>query len=432
MTQKFQTLPGMDDLLPGEIEKWQWLEDRFRVFCETHGFREIRTPVLEPTDLFQRSIGEASDIVHKEMYSFEDAGRRKVTLRPEMTASVARAVIQHSLLRQAKPIRLYYLGPMFRADKPQAGRKRQFHQFGAEVVGGADLGADFELIALLYRFLTYAGVARPVFRMNDLGPGEDRGRLAAALAAFFRERADRLCEDCRWRLEKNVLRILDCKNERCQPVIHDAPWEKLAPLGDNFKRLLDSLAAEGIPCEINRRLVRGLDYYTGAVFEVAAEGLGAQDALAGGGRYDRLFEELGGPATPCTGFSLGVERLVTVVEKTNPGRFEEELKRKAVYFAPFTPEKDGQRDFRLAVEAAALEARDRGMRVVAGSVLKKVGDHLKQADKEGYGAAVLIGPAELSSGSWILKDMRTGAEEKVEKQNLMRKLAERCAGAGER
>ena len=224
MTAKYQGFPGMEDILPGEIEKWQWIEEKARIFFDAAGFKEIRTPLLEPTELFVRSIGATSDIVHKEMFSFKDRGERDMTLRPEMTASVARAVIEKGLLKQAKSLRLYYMGPMFRAERPQAGRKRQFHQIGAEIIN-EDVVSDFEIIALLYKFLQYAGLKNIRLNLNDLGEEADRAQVRKSLTEHFSGEKARLCKDCQWRLEKNVLRVFDCKVPGCQPVIESAPWE---------------------------------------------------------------------------------------------------------------------------------------------------------------------------------------------------------------
>jgi histidyl-tRNA synthetase len=229
MTAKYQGFPGMDDILPGEVEKWQWIEEKTRVFFDAAGFKEIRTPLLEPTELFVRSIGPTSDIVHKEMFSFKDRGERDMTLRPEMTASVARSVVEKGLLKQAKSLRLYYMGPMFRAERPQAGRKRQFHQIGAEIIN-EDTGSDREIIALLYQFLQYAGLKNIQLNLNDLGEEEDRAKVRKSLAAYFSKEKTKLCKDCQWRLEKNVLRVFDCKVPGCQPVIESAPWEDFFPL----------------------------------------------------------------------------------------------------------------------------------------------------------------------------------------------------------
>ena len=413
MSKKFEALRGMEDILPGEAEKWQWVEEKARTFFEAHSFKEIRTPLLEVTDLFTRSVGEASDIVHKEMFSFEDRGGRHVALRPEMTASVARAVIEKGLLRQAKSFRLYYVGAMFRAERPQAGRKRQFHQIGIEIINESGVAADFEGISLLFRFLKYTGVPGPRLYVNDLGSLEDQKNTAKALQGYFGAQKLKLCKDCQWRLEKNVLRIFDCKVETCQPVIGAAPWEKIAPLSQDFQRLLDELRAHQIPYEIKRRLVRGLDYYNGAVFEVTAEGLGAQDALAGGGRYDRLYQDLGeSQPTPCTGFSIGLERLLAALEKS--GMVAAQVKARKIYLAPL----DGGCEIMGFCHQKALELREKGLRIETTPGEFSLSKHLKKANQLGVGWVVIIGPDEVKKGRVALKNMTEKTQTEMEAEKL--------------
>lgn len=414
MAGKYQAFPGMDDLVPGQIEKWQWLEEKARVFFEARGFKEIRTPLLEPTELFARSIGEASDIVHKEMYTLTDRGDRSMTLRPEMTASVARAVIEKGLLTQAKSLRLYYLGPMFRAERPQAGRKRQFHQIGIEIINEAGVAADFECIRLVYDFLDFVGVANPGLRINDLGGPEKRARFAEAVKAYFSRESGRLCEDCRWRLEKNVLRIFDCKVHSCQPVINAAPWDEIAPLSESFEALMKMFADHRVPFQVERRLVRGLDYYNGPVFEVTAQGLGAQDAVAGGGRYDRLYAELGGPETPCTGFSLGMERVLTVLEKQG-SRLEEKIRVRRIYLAGLA-EEPGVAD---CVRRQALRLREEGFRVEMTPGEVSLSRHLKKANHLGLRFVMIAGPDEIKKGKWILKDMEKKTQSELAEDELI-------------
>ena len=413
MSKKFEALRGMEDLLPGEVEKWQWVEEKARIFFEAHGYKEIRTPVLEITDLFSRSVGESSDIVHKEMFSFEDRGGRNVTLRPEMTASVARAVIEHGLLKTNKSLRLYYLGPMFRAERPQAGRKRQFHQIGIEIINETGVAADFESISLLFRFLKYAGVDEPKIRINDLGSAEDQKKTAQALHDYFSAEKGKLCQDCQWRLEKNVLRIFDCKVASCQPVIQAAPWEKIAPLSPDFEKLLADLTRHHIPFEIKRRLVRGLDYYNGAVFEVSAEGLGAQDALAGGGRYDRLYQELGeSQRTPCTGFSIGLERLLAALEKS--GKISRIVDARKIYLAPL----DGGCEVLAFCNQRAIEMREKGLRVETTPGEFSLSKHLKKANQLGVGWVMIAGPDEVKKGRVALKNMNEKTQTEIEAAKL--------------
>ena len=419
MSTKFQALRGMDDILPGESEKWQWLEERARIFFESRAFKEIRTPVLEPAELFVRSVGEASDIVHKEMFRFEDRGGRQVALRPEMTASVARAVIEKGLLTQAKSHRLYYLGAMYRAERPQAGRKRQFHQIGIELINAAGPEADWECVTLLHGFFSSLGLKPLEFRANDLGRPEDQAAMLKQLQEYFREHKAKLCEDCHWRLEKNVLRIFDCKAKECQPVIEAAPWEDAAPLSKDFQKWISELKAHGVPVKIHRRLVRGLDYYNGAVFEVVAPGLGAQDAVAGGGRYDRLYETLGGPPAPSTGFSIGMERLLAVLEHSESESFRRALARR-VYLAPLETEKKIQ-DFCGEI---AFKFREEGIRPETAAGETSLSKHLKRANKLGLRFVVIVGASEFQSRKLILKDMQEKKQSEHGAEDLAARLVE--------
>ncbi|HNX69091.1 MAG TPA: histidine--tRNA ligase [Candidatus Omnitrophota bacterium] len=403
----------MDDLLPGETEKWQWVEEKARVFFEASGFKEIRTPILEPTELFVRSIGQSSDIVHKEMFSFEDRGQRAMTMRPEMTASVARAVIEKGLLSQAKSLRFYYIGPMFRAERPQAGRKRQFHQVGAEIVNEA-AHADFEIISFLYRFLQYAGLKQIQLNLNDLGEEADRVRVLQSLTEYFSGAKQHLCKDCQWRLEKNVLRIFDCKVAECQPVIENAPWEDFFPLSERFKQLANKLEDSGIPFHVSRRLVRGLDYYNGVVFEITAGGLGAQNAVAGGGRYDRLYQDLGGKSTPCTGFSIGLERLLTALESQDPALFEV-LKKKKVYLAPL---QDAPSILRFCREEA-VRLREAGIRIETVPGAFSLSQHLKKANQLGVRFVMIVGPDELQKKVVVVKDLEMKEQTEIATEQVL-------------
>jgi histidyl-tRNA synthetase len=406
----------MEDLLPGEIEKWQWIEEKARIFFDASGFKEIRTPLLEPTELFVRSIGSTSDIVHKEMFSFKDRGERDMTLRPEMTASVARSVVEKGLLKTSKSLRLYYMGPMFRAERPQAGRKRQFHQIGAEIIN-EDAVSDLEIITLLYKFLQYAGLKNIKLNLNDLGEEEDRVKVRKSLTEHFSKEKTRLCKDCQWRLEKNVLRVFDCKVHGCQPVIESAPWEEFFPLSDRFKELGSKLGAHGIPFHVNRRLVRGLDYYNGVVFEITAEGLGAQNAVAGGGRYNNLYQELGGSATPCTGFSIGMERLLTAIEAQDPKAFDV-LKLKKVYFALL---EDQAEILQLCREKAVL-LREAGARPETSHGVFSLSQHLKKANQLGLRFMVIVGPEELQKKKMIVKDLEKREQEEVGIEHIVTHL----------
>lgn len=407
MTSKFQGFPGMDDILPGEIEKWQWIEEKARVFFDASGFKEIRTPILEPTELFVRSIGRASDIVHKEMFSFKDRGERDMTMRPEMTASVARAVIEKGLLTQAKSLRLYYIGPMFRAERPQAGRRRQFHQIGIEIINESAPTADFESIFLLDGFLKYLGIAKYKFIINDLGSFEQQQKFKESLKKYFNAHKSKLCSDCQWRLEKNVLRIFDCKVESCRPIIIASTWEQSQ--NPQWELIRDRMIDSEIPYDINPRLVRGLDYYNGMIFEVRASGLGAQDAVVGGGRYDRLYEDLGGKTTPCTGFSIGMERLLTAMEAQDPKAFGE-LNKKRVYLAPL----ENNPEILKIIRQQSLSLREKGFRIETSSDVFSLSAHLKKADKVSAHYALIAGPDEIKKGKLVVRNLEKREQTEIE------------------
>jgi len=313
---KFQVPRGTRDILPGEVERWQWLEERTRAVMRLYGYREVRTPLFETTDLFVRSVGESTDIVRKELYTFEDRKGRSLTLRPEGTAPLVRSYLENPSLRAESPARLYYTGPMFRYERPQAGRYRQFWQIGAELLGSAKPEADAEMIDLLRAILEDVGLKNVTVLLNSLGDSVCRPRYREAIRAYFKQHESELCGDCRERLETNPLRILDCKVPSCAPVIAGAPsvLDSLCPeCAEHFEAVKRGLKALGIATEIAPRLVRGLDYYTRTVFEVHASNLGAQNAVGGGGRYDQLVKDFGGPDTPAIGFSIGMERLLLAI-----------------------------------------------------------------------------------------------------------------------
>lgn len=417
MGAKYQALKGMEDILPGEIEKWQWLEAKTRIFFESRGFKEIRTPILEPTELFVRSVGEGSDIVHKQMLSFKDRGERNISLRPEMTASVARAVIEHGLLKQAKSLRLYYLGPMFRAERPQAGRKRQFHQIGVEIINEGGVTADFEGVSLLYHFLRYVGLEQRELKINNLGDRKYQEKASEELRQIFLKNRSKLCSDCQWRLEKNVLRIFDCKAEDCQALSIVSTWDRFPLQTKEWDQLRDSLDHHGIKHRIIYKLVRGLDYYNGVVFEVAAEGLGAQDAVAAGGRYDDLYESLGGGKVPATGFSIGMERLLTALEETRKD-FAKGIGSRRVYFASLVPEGE----LRRKVMEQILLLTEAGFAVEQTSRETSLSTHLKRANQIGVRYVVICGEDELKRGKLSLKDLEKRTQKEVAFNELISTL----------
>ena len=418
MAVKYQAFPGMDDILPGEVEKWQWLEEKARTLFSVKRFREIRTPILEPTELFTRAIGETTDIVHKEMYTFQDRGERFMTMRPEMTASVARAVTEHGLLKTAPSLALYYMGPMFRAERPQAGRKRQFHQIGAELVNvpaedaSKGLCGDRTVIHVLRDFLEFLGVRNLKFRINDLSliNGAQGEKVRTRIRDYFESHKSKLDPDSLYRLDKNVLRIFDSKIPQTRALVDALPWGEVAPPSDYFLKLCQELKSSGVPLDIEPKLVRGLDYYTGVVFEVASESLGAQDALAGGGRYDNLYEQIGSSPVPCTGFSLGVERLLMVLEKNTPSILEQ-MKENSIYMIPLC--EDPLHPIALQVEETARSLRQFGFLPEVAKPSLKLGDQLKKASKSGVRYVLIAGQDEVEKKQWKLKNMESHTEEIV-------------------
>lgn len=430
MSFKYQAFPGMEDILPGEVEKWQWVEEKARSLFSAKRFREIRTPLLEPTELFSRAIGETTDIVHKEMYTFQDRGERYMTLRPEMTASVARAVAEHGLLKTSPNLALFYIGPMFRAERPQAGRKRQFHQIGAELVNVPDRdpsqgaqGGDLTILLLINAFLRSVGISRLKFRINDLSliNGENGAQVRARIRDYFESHKAKLDPDSLYRLDKNVLRIFDSKVPATKALADALPWNDVAPPSGHFLELIGKLSDAGMTVEQDPKLVRGLDYYTGVVFEAASASLGAQDALAGGGRYDRLYAEIGAPSVPCTGFSIGMERLLMVLEKNTPS-LTEQMKDCRVYLIPIG-EGPGSPEAAY-LEEAALSLRGLGFLPEMAKPSLKLGDQLKRAAKAEVRYVVMAGEKELREGLYQVKNMDLNEQKEVKRGELFYHLTQ--------
>ncbi|MEB3255158.1 MAG: histidine--tRNA ligase [Synechococcaceae cyanobacterium] len=403
--EPLQSLRGMVDLLPASIGLWQQVEATAREHFRRAGLEEIRTPVLEPTDLFARGIGEATDVVGKEMYTFLDRGERSCTLRPEGTASVVRAAIQHGLLGLGAQ-RLWYGGPMFRYERPQAGRQRQFHQIGVEMLGLADPRSDAEAIALGWDLLADLGVGGLCLEINSLGDHDDRVRYRAALVAYLEQHREQLDPDSRQRLVSNPLRILDAKAPATQAVLEGAPslLESLTSASRaRFDQVLAHLAALAIPFRLNPRLVRGLDYYGHTAFEITSSQLGAQATVCGGGRYDGLVGQLGGPPTPAFGWALGMERLVLLV--AGSGQAQAAMAGPDLYVVS-----RGE-----AAEAWALvlarQWRRAGLAVELDLSGAAFGKQFKRADRSGARWAAVIGESEAAEGMVVLKNLRAAAAE---------------------
>jgi histidyl-tRNA synthetase len=405
-------IKGVKDILPEETPRWRVIEETARRWAERYGFKEIRIPIFEVTTLFARSIGTATDIVEKEMYTFPDRDGTSLTLRPEGTAGTVRAFIEHNRAADPLPQKYFYIGPMFRHERPQAGRLRQFHQFGVEFFGTQDSKADVDVIALLWRLLSDLSLPDLTLEINSLGTAADRAAYLPILVSFLKGRVGELCDNCRRRMETNPLRVLDCKVPGCRAATEEAPQlvAHLSPEAKNhFDDVLSTLAVLGIPWQLNPRLVRGLDYYCLTAFEITSTHLGAQNALGAGGRYDGLVETLGGPVMPAVGFAAGLERIVMMLpEQSVP------TPQATVYVAAFGAGgiQAGARlldALRLAGLSAHCDYR--------ASTLKA---HLRQADRSGCRFAVLLGDDEATSGSVVVRNMDSKAQETVALLDLPR------------
>ena len=403
-TPLIQPVKGMNDVLPSEIARWQWLESVAREILSAYAFEEMRVPIVEQTDLFKRAIGEFTDVVEKEMYSFEDKGGERLTLRPEATAGMVRAMISNGMLRGARH-KVWCIGPMFRHEKPQKGRFRQFHQIDVEAVGFAGPDIDAELIALSASFWKRLGIDRVRLQINSLGTPESRRDYRETLTRYFRDHHAKLDADSQRRLEGNPLRILDSKNPEMQSIIAGAPLlpEHLdAESRQHFDELRGMLDSLGIAYEVNPRLVRGLDYYSRTVFEWITDALGAQDAVCSGGRYDGLITQLGGEATPAIGFAMGVERVVALIEQAGTAPA---ARTSDVYVVV-----QGESSIGVAMRLADdLRRASTGRRVelnLGGGNFKA---QFRRADRSGAPLAIVLGEDELARGVVQLKPLREGA-----------------------
>lgn len=410
---------GTKDVLTDEIYKWHFVEKKFAEICRKYGFREVRTPVFEHTELFARGVGDTTDIVQKEMYTFQDNGKRSITLRPEGTSPVVRAFVEHKQFAEVQPVKYYYDIDCFRYEKPQSGRLRAFHQFGIEVFGTKNMLADAEVISLANEFLTELGISDVELRINSIGCPECRKDHREALRKFLEPKYDQLCDTCKERYERNPMRILDCKSPICQELVKGAPV-MLDYLCDDcrqaFEDLKKNLTAMGISYTVDPGIVRGLDYYTKTAFEFIAGGLGAQSTVCGGGRYDHLIEELGGPDVPGVGFGLGIERLLLTMDAAG-------IK---------IPQPSGP-DALIAVmgDAAREEGlklmkklRDQGFHVEMDLLARNFKGQFKYANRAGAAKVIIIGDDELNNRAASVKDMVTGEQIQVPFADLAGELAE--------
>lgn len=411
---------GTKDILPAQVHSWVYLENIIRQLVDKYNYAEIRTPIFEHTELFQRGIGDTTDVVEKEMYSFIDRGERSITLRPENTASAVRAFLEHKLYADNAFTKLFYIGSMFRYDRPQAGRYREFHQFGVEALGEKSAMADAEVIALAVEFLHRLGLKDTLLKINSVGCPNCRPVYRERLQEYFRDHLSEMCSDCQSRFDRNPLRLLDCKNPHCKEIGDGAPsiLDCLCDeCHDHFADLQKYLRAIGIDYEIDPTLVRGLDYYTKTAFELKYLPLGAQSSILGGGRYDGLVEECGGPVTPAVGFATGLERVLLALEMQN-----------------LLPAVDNSVDIAIValgenVQEKAFEVlqqlRYNGYKVFMDFGNKSMKSQMKQANKQGSTYCLILGEDELARDVIIVKDMKNSSQTEMSLADLFVKFAQK-------
>jgi len=411
---EIKAIRGFNDILPDEIGKWQFVEQTAREVFEVFGFSEIRIPILERTDLFSRGIGEATDIVEKEMYTFTDRSGNSLTLRPEATASMARAYLEHQLYTFDPVAKLYCIGPMFRYERPQKGRYRQFYQIDAEVFGVENPMVDAEVIVMLIHFLNRVGLGKLELQINSLGCRACRPRYREELKKFLTKKSFQLCEDCQRRLQTNPLRIFDCKVETCQEAIADAPkvTDFICPeCQKHFDKVKEHLETAGLTYILKPRMVRGLDYYTRTAFEVVSYQLGSQNAVTGGGRYDNLFQEIGGLDVPGIGFAIGMERLVSLLPK------DKEFVQFPHLFIAALGEETVKEAYKI-INQLHLQ----GIRAELDYEVKSLKSQMRRADKLKARYVLILGEDELNRGKAVLRDMETKSQEEIPMQNLVNTL----------
>lgn len=405
---KYATLRGMKDILPSEIYIWQEIEKVFGQIFNLYNYKEIRTPIIEQTELFTRSLGSSTDIVSKEMYSFLDKKGRNISLRPEETAPVVRACLQNNLIEKDKITKLYYFGPMFRYDRPQAGRYRQFHQAGVEVFGSDDPTIDVETIALSLHLFQELHLKNLETQINSVGCPSCQKEYLKELQNFLKEKKDSLCKDCIRRLEYNPLRIFDCKNKNCKKILLEAPPTidgLCLPCKIHFEEVKRLLELYKIKYSVNDRLVRGLDYYTRTTYEIVCKALGAQNAICGGGRYDKLVSDLGGENIPACGFAIGIERLIWVINEQKA--FPERPQKIDLYIAVLG--KGAKENAFMLIK----EVRSAGFSADMDHLEKSLKAKLKAADRSGARYVAIIGEEEIKKDIIVLKDMLHGKQREV-------------------
>lgn len=411
---------GTKDLLPTEAYIWQYIEATIKDICKNYGYREIRTPIFEHTELFQRGVGETTDVVSKEMYTFDDKKGRSITLRAEGTAPTARAFIENKLYADPQPTKFFYIAPVFRYEKPQKGRLRQHHQFGIEIFGSDKPSADAEVMSIVSTLYNKLGIKGVELHINSIGCPECRKRYNKILSDYLSDKIEHLCQTCNSRYEKNPMRILDCKNEECQELIKDAPLaidnlcEKCIEHFEGVKEYLGSINIDYI---VNPKIVRGLDYYTRTAFEFISSDIGAKDTVCGGGRYDGLVEMLGGPSTPAVGFGMGIERLILTLESNDvviPNNNDIDI------FIVTIGDKAKDEAFKLS-----YKLRNNGISSDMDHLGRSTKAQFKYADKTGANFTVVIGDDEIEKDVVSLKNMKTGEQNEIQLSNILETIQEK-------
>ncbi|MCP5455744.1 MAG: histidine--tRNA ligase [Thermotogae bacterium] len=414
----YKKIKGTQDIFGKEIDYWKYFEEKANDFMGRYAFNEIRTPIMEQTELFHRGIGEGTDVVQKEMYTFDDKGGRSVTLRPEGTASAVRAYIENSLMNMGSPIKLYYNGPMFRYEKPQSGRLRQFHQFGCEIFGTADVLADAELISIAHNLFSEIGLRKYTIKINSIGKKEERENYIKALKDYYGNYLSEMCDDCKVRYENNTMRLLDCKIDtqyaKNAPSILDFLGEESKKDFENLKKYLDIL---GVPYVVDPGIIRGLDYYNNTAFEIEHELLGAQGVIAGGGRYDGLVSEIGANPTPAVGFAIGIERVILSMKAEGIEVSDESPVDVYVIFS-------GEEAKKEALEISN-ELRKRGINVFMNISSRNFSAQMKHSNKINSKFTAIIGEDEVKEKIITFKEMSNGEQTKVEKNWFLEIIEEK-------
>jgi len=419
MAEINRAVKGTNDILPQDSHNWQFVEEKMIETAELFGFKEIRVPVFEHTEVFLRSVGDTTDVVQKEMYTFDDKGGRSITLRPELTAGVIRSTIENGLVNGALPLKVCYIGGCYRYEKPQAGRLREFHQFGVECVGAAAPNADAEVIALARQVLDNIGIKKISLEINSIGCPECRKEYHKALKEYFGSNLDELCGTCKDRLDRNPMRILDCKSPICSEIAAKAPVviDYLCDdCREHFEKVKAHLKAQNIEFTVNPHIVRGLDYYTRTVFEFISGDIGAQSTVCGGGRYDGLIGQMGGPQTPSLGFAMGIERLMMVLKNQNAEM--PEAKTSDLYIAVLG-EKAG-----LKASELCSKLREEGYKVQTDICGRGLKAQMKFADKIGAKFSMVLGDDEVDSAKAMIKDMQSGVQTEVNLNEIVEDFGE--------